>query len=191
MKIVWNAPNVISAARLACVPVLIAALVTGERGIFTWVLIPALVSDIVDGVLARILNQRTEAGAVLDSTADLLVTATGVAGLVVFEPAVLRDHALGLGGLVALYVLTTGLGLVKYGALPGFHTWASRLAAYVQGFWIGSLFLWGFQPGLYLPMVGVTLLAYAEELALTIHLGKPVRDVRGLWWVLRRRRRRR
>ncbi len=190
MKVVWNAPNVISALRLACIPVLIGALVTGDRTTFTWVLIPALISDIIDGLLARLLNQRTEAGAVLDSTADLLLTATGVAGIVVFEPAVLRDHAAGLGSLVALYVLNTGLGCLKYGALPGFHTWGCRIAAYVQGFWIGSLFIWGFQPGLYFPMVGVTALAYSEEMSLILLLRKPVRDARGIWSVLRDRNKR-
>ena len=100
-----------------------------DRTIFTWILIPAMISDIVDGLLARLLNQRTEVGALLDSTADALLTATAVAGIVVFEPGVLGAHAAGLGALVALYLLNTSFGMLKYGALPGFHTWGCRIAA--------------------------------------------------------------
>lgn len=190
MKVVWNAPNIISALRLACIPVLLASLIAGDRTVFTWILIPALISDIVDGMLARLFNQRTEAGAVLDSTADLLLTLTGVAGIVRFEPAVLSDHTWGLGGLVLLYAVDTGYALSKYGGLPGFHTWGCRITAYVQGFWIGSLFIWGFQRWLYVPMVGVTVLAYAEEMALIYRLKKPIRDARGIWWVTRKTNRR-
>jgi CDP-diacylglycerol--glycerol-3-phosphate 3-phosphatidyltransferase len=187
MTVVWNAPNTISALRLACIPVLIAALVTGDRTLFTWVLVPALVSDILDGLLARLLEQRTEAGAVLDSTADLLLTLAGVAGILRFEPDVVRAHAAGLGSLAALYTLNTALAIMKYGGLAGFHTWGCRTAAYAQGFWIGSLFVWGFVPWLYAPMLSISWLAWLEEAALILTLRRPVRDARGLWWVMRRR----
>lgn len=76
-----NLPNAITTARLVSVP-LIGWLIVQER--YGWALIAfatAAASDAADGLLARLLDQRTPLGATLDPAADKLLVATGLATL--------------------------------------------------------------------------------------------------------------
>jgi phosphatidylglycerophosphate synthase len=61
-----NAPNALSAFRVLCVPLLLALAWNGATGIFLILFAPALLSDVLDGVLARKLGQESEFGARLD-----------------------------------------------------------------------------------------------------------------------------
>lgn len=66
-------PNVITLGRLALVPLLVLALAMQAYG---WALagfLAAAISDAVDGILARLLDQRSRIGAILDAVADKLV----------------------------------------------------------------------------------------------------------------------
>lgn len=65
-----NLPNLITFARLLCVP-LAVWLILGERyGAAFWVFIAAGVSDALDGYIAKRFDQRTRLGALLDPVAD-------------------------------------------------------------------------------------------------------------------------
>jgi cardiolipin synthase len=76
-----NLPNSITIARLVSVP-LIGWLIVGERfGLALVGFAVAAASDALDGILARVLNQRTALGAVLDPAADKLLVVTAQVGL--------------------------------------------------------------------------------------------------------------
>ncbi len=80
---VFTVPNVISFARIACIPVfwiLIADEDTTLLGILAFSLIVA--TDWVDGFIARRTGQVSELGKILDPVADRLVIAAGVIALV-------------------------------------------------------------------------------------------------------------
>jgi cardiolipin synthase len=104
---VFNLPNVITLLRLAAVPV-VGWLILHERWEEAcWLFLAAAVSDGIDGLLARWLNQMTQLGAALDSVAD---KALGLVTLVMLtlEEAIpmwvtlailLRDTIIVLGAL--------------------------------------------------------------------------------------------
>jgi cardiolipin synthase len=104
---VFNLPNVITLLRLAAVPV-VGWLILHERWeAACWLFLAAAVSDGIDGLLARWLNQMTQLGAALDSVAD---KALGLVTLVMLtlEEAIpmwvtlailLRDTIIVLGAL--------------------------------------------------------------------------------------------
>jgi cardiolipin synthase len=79
---VWTLPNLISALRLAGVP-LFLWLVLGPRydGLALVVLMLSGVTDYLDGWLARKLNQTSKLGAILDPVADRLYILAVVIGL--------------------------------------------------------------------------------------------------------------
>jgi phosphatidylglycerophosphate synthase len=181
-------PNALSAARIAASPVLVVLAAQGALQAFTWLLVAALLSDIVDGLIARTFHLQSKLGALLDSIADTLLLFAALFGIWVFHPDIVREHAVvGLVFVVA-WVTENVAALLRYGRLSSFHTYTSKAAGYLLGIFIGVLFVFGFQPWLLYLAVGVSVLGNLEELALLALLPEWRADVRGLWWVLRERR---
>ena len=105
---VWTLANVISVVRLMAIPVFLY-LVIIDRLVFAFaLLVVAVLTDFVDGMVARKMNQITKLGQFLDPFADrLFIAATAIALAIQdvvpwwFVVAVmLRDALLGVGGLV-------------------------------------------------------------------------------------------
>jgi CDP-diacylglycerol--glycerol-3-phosphate 3-phosphatidyltransferase len=180
-------PNVLSSARALAVPVLLVLALGEQRVAFTWVLIPALLTDVLDGWIARAFHLESRIGAVLDSVADSLMLFVAVFGVWVFHPDVIRGHAWLCGIAVGLWLLEDVLALLRYRRLSSFHTYLSKLVANLLGLFIGWLFLFGFEPWLLWLAAGASIVASLEELALLMVLTEWRADVRGLWWVLRER----
>jgi CDP-diacylglycerol--glycerol-3-phosphate 3-phosphatidyltransferase len=178
-------PNVLSGARALAVPVLLVLAFGEHRTAFTWVLIPALLSDIFDGWIARTFALESQLGATLDSVADSLMLFVAVYGIWVFHPEVIRGHAWLCGIAVGLWALEDVLALVRYRRLSSFHTYLSKLVANLLGLFIGWLFLFGFVPWMLYLAAGTSIVASLEELALLKVLPQWRTDVHGLWWVLR------
>ncbi len=65
-----NWPNFISLGRLIAVPIIIWCVLTQKNQMAFWLFIAAGISDILDGLLARLLKERTTVGAYLDPLAD-------------------------------------------------------------------------------------------------------------------------
>lgn len=104
---VFNLPNVITLCRLLAVPV-VAWLILHQRWeAACWLFLAAAVSDGIDGLLARWLNQMTPLGAALDTIADkalgvvtlVLLTQSGAIPLGVTLAILLRDSIIVLGAL--------------------------------------------------------------------------------------------
>src|SRR5512139_273774 len=104
---VLNLPNAITLLRLAAVPV-VGWLIVNERWeAACWLFLAAAVSDGIDGLLARWLDQMTPLGAALDSIADkalglvtlVMLTQAGAIPLWVTLAILLRDTVIVLGAL--------------------------------------------------------------------------------------------
>ena len=187
---VWtHVPNFISGCRLAATSVLLWFALGGHRDGFTWLLLACLISDIVDGLIARTFRLESTFGAFLDSTADALVTVIGAVAIVVYQRDFVGSHAATLAVLIGLYIGENAAALLRYGRLSSFHTYLARVAAYAQGIFFVGLFLWGYTAWLFHAMVGVSVAAYGEEFVLLAILPQPTPDARGLYWVLKSRRR--
>ena len=74
---VLNVPNVLTLARILLTPLFIICMIKGAYQTALAIFILAGVTDGLDGLLARMLNQRTSLGAYLDPVADkvLLISA--------------------------------------------------------------------------------------------------------------------
>lgn len=183
-------PNLLSASRLLAVPVLAALAVAHLETAYAWLLIAALLTDVADGWIARTFSLQSRIGAQLDSLADSSLMLVAVYGVWEFHPGVMTGNVIACSLALGLWALENLLALVRYGRLSSFHTWLSKIAANLLGLFIGTLFIVGFEPWLFLVAVGATVLASVEELVLLALLPRWQADVRGLWWVLRNSRRR-
>lgn len=83
---VWTIPNVLTIIRLVLVPVFAVLFFQGMRKASLAVFLAASITDLLDGYLARKLNQITDFGKLFDPLADKLMVLTalicqGVAGV--------------------------------------------------------------------------------------------------------------
>lgn len=79
----FTIPNIVSYARFALAPVFVWAQLTGRHEAAVILFAVAMGSDFVDGLLARLLDQRSELGALMDPIADKLFVTTALVLLVV------------------------------------------------------------------------------------------------------------
>ncbi|VFQ42895.1 CDP-alcohol phosphatidyltransferase family protein [Desulfoluna butyratoxydans] len=126
--ILYAVPNTLSLFRLACSPVILWFAWNGEERPFLAFLTSALVSDLFDGAIARMLKHTTELGAKLDSMADFLLALAVLPCIWWLWPhlleAELRYFMIVLVGSFAQLTC----GYVKFGRTPSYHTWTSKSA---------------------------------------------------------------
>ncbi|MHB1085451.1 MAG: CDP-alcohol phosphatidyltransferase family protein [Thiobacillus sp.] len=104
---IFNLPNIITLLRLAAVPVVAWLILHQHWEAACWLFLAAAVSDGIDGLLARWLNQLTQLGAALDTLADkalgvvtlVMLTQVGAIPLWVTLAILLRDSIIVLGAL--------------------------------------------------------------------------------------------
>jgi CDP-diacylglycerol--glycerol-3-phosphate 3-phosphatidyltransferase len=179
-----NVPNAISIARLCATSVLLASVVLHRVELFRWLLLTCLLSDILDGLIARAFHLTSKLGASLDSIADVLTMLIGTLGLVEFQRTFVSGHYRELLLLVAFYCAEVIASLWRYGKLSSFHTLLARVAAYMAGIFVMSLFFWGYHGWLFYMTVIVYVAELSEEMVLIYLLPEWRSDVGGLVRVL-------
>jgi cardiolipin synthase len=73
MRQIWNLPNQLTLFRLLGIPLILICILYGEHRWALLLFIAAAITDAIDGLAARRLNQRTQLGAYLDPIADKLL----------------------------------------------------------------------------------------------------------------------
>jgi CDP-diacylglycerol--glycerol-3-phosphate 3-phosphatidyltransferase len=121
-------PNLISVTRLAIAPVLLALAAHDWTVAFLGLAVTLLMTDWIDGRLARAWNQQTAFGARLDAACDVAIYAFIAWGIWVLKPDVFWDLRYGLAVVVLSYLLSMVVCLFKFGCLPNYHTRLSKLS---------------------------------------------------------------
>jgi cardiolipin synthase len=109
-----NLPNYITLARVILIPFFINFMIYGYYQEALAVFGAACITDALDGLLARLLNQKTQLGAFLDPMADKLLILSAFVTLVLLDRlpfwlviiVVSRDAILTMGSMVIYF--TTG-----------------------------------------------------------------------------------
>ena len=126
---VLTLPNVITISRLAAVAAMVAAAVAGQRSLVLVLLAYALLTDMIDGRLARARRQATVLGAQLDSVADCALYLTIPLIALGLFPVVRTRIRVPVLVVSAAYLIPIVFGALKYRRLTSYHTFAARLAA--------------------------------------------------------------
>jgi phosphatidylglycerophosphate synthase len=184
----WRSiPNAISIARMGAAPVLLAAVAGGRVRLFEWLLLTCLLSDILDGLIARVFRLTSKLGAALDSVADVVMVLIGMLGVAVFQKTFVSAHHGVLLLVVGLYGAEVVASLLRYGRVSSFHTLLGRVAAYMAGIFVMTLFFWGYHGWLFHATVAVYIVELAEEMVLIYLLPEWRSDVGGMVRVLNAR----
>ncbi|MBT3673194.1 MAG: CDP-alcohol phosphatidyltransferase family protein [Porticoccaceae bacterium] len=121
--------NILSFLRLGLVPVLVWLAASGAGVLFLWVLGISLISDALDGYLARKLNQTSEFGAKLDSWGDALTYAVMILGLYGLWPDIFSEQSVFLLMATLSFLVPLVVASVKFGEYPSYHTLGAKIAA--------------------------------------------------------------
>ncbi len=177
-------PNLLSGCRIASVPFLLVIAWLGDRSLYVGLLIAALLTDLIDGPLARRLNQRTELGARLDLWGDAGVFLTLPFAFGWLWPGILRSEMPCVVLALASYALSAGLAFWKFGTLASYHTWLGKAATVGLSLAAVGTMLGGPAPLLRAGVLFINL-AILEEIAISLVLRTPRVDV-PTWWHARR-----
>jgi len=188
LKIVVNVPNAISFARLLAVPCMVFCAVTGKERLFAWIILGSLVSDILDGLVARAFHCESRFGAILDGMADMGMYLSAVTGLFTFHLDFIIEKKIAIGLILLFYSIEKMKTFYHHRKFfNAFHTYCSKATAYLQGAFVVTLFFRGFVSWLFYPAMIVGILANIEEMLLTSFVKEYAHDVKGLYWVLKKR----
>lgn len=177
-------PNLLTCVRFVAAPFLLWLAWSGKGDAFLILLAITFLSDVLDGMAARMLNQQSELGAFLDSAADLLIY--GIMALSIWRlwPDIAQREIFYIAIVIISFALPVTIGIVKFNSFTSYHTWLVKAAVVITGIAFFILFIfniaWPFRIAAF-----VCLLAALEEIAITFYLTKLRSDVRSLWHLIR------
>ncbi|OCX54009.1 CDP-alcohol phosphatidyltransferase [Mucilaginibacter sp. PPCGB 2223] len=180
--------NLITMYRIIAAPILFILIFAARFELFKWMLAFSFLTDAVDGFLARKYNVTSKLGATIDSIGDDLTVAAGIFGIIRYRPGFLSQEYLLVTLLITLYLAQVILALVRYGRMSSFHTYAAKLAAIFQGvFLILFYFISPSSNWLFILAALLTVFDLLEEILLVIILPRHQSNVKGLYWVFKRK----
>lgn len=180
-----NLPNLLSFYRLLASPVILYFIISGKEKSFAIFLVINLLTDVIDGLLARALRCATEFGARLDSAADDLTYLLAFVGIFVFKWEEFQPHAVSFLIFMGFLVSTIVFSLIRFKKIPSFHLYSTRISGYIQGIFFICLFTIGFITPFYYLMIGWGILGALEHLAIQLIIPRMRSNVKGLYWVLK------
>lgn len=183
---VLNVPNLISLYRLLAFPVIFYMALTGNEKWYVILLCVSLVSDVLDGNIARFFKLQTHFGAALDNLADICTYAMALLGLFVFKWTEIEPHAWILYLFLTVFVLSYIISFYRFGKIPGLHLYSAVSAGYVQSIFFFILFVFGFYPWMYYLAVGWGFVAYVEKIFVLLYLDDIKIGVKGLYWLMKK-----
>lgn len=180
---ILNVPNVISFYRLIIFPVILALALSNNEAWFVTLLCISLVSDILDGNIARIFKLQTRFGAALDNLADMGTYFLALLGIFRFRWTEIQPHAWLLYLFLGIFALSYVIAFYRFGKIPGLHLYSAVSAGYIQGIFFFVLFVWGFYAWMYYVAVGWGVVAYIEKIFVLLRLDDIKSGVKGLYWL--------
>ena len=79
--------------------------------------------------------------------------------------------------------------LIKFGKISSFHLYSIKLGGYLQGIFFILLFFFDYYPIYFYFMVNISLLSFIECLIIQLNISELQSDVKGLYWVLKDKKR--
>jgi cardiolipin synthase len=179
-----NLPNLVSFTRILLSPGLFYFAFTQQPYWFIGLLLFAEFTDVLDGFLARTLNQITKMGAHLDSWGDFVIYTTIAICAWILWPDILQREIVYFTIIVMSFTLPAVVGVIKFHAFTSYHTWSVKVAVVVTVISYILLFTglldWPFRVAAF-----ICLYAAIEEIMITLLIHHEHVDVRTVWQALR------
>ena len=182
-----SVPNLLSGFRIVMGPAELALAYSGQKAAFLVLLILCLLSDAVDGYIARRQHCVSAFGARLDSWGDLVMFLTLPLSVWWLWPELVRAEAVFIALAIASYLVPVGIGGLRFRHLTSYHTWTAKLSTILFGVTVFYMLLggstWPFRVA-----VPVFFLSALENIAITFTLKSWRTNVHSIWHAVRIRR---
>jgi len=178
-----NVPNVLSAYRILALPLIVWSIVAGNKDWYILLLSVNLITDILDGLIARTFKLETEFGARLDSLADIGTYIMAFTGMIVLENDFVTQYRIVFFLLMGLYVLIQLIALIRFKRTTSFHLYSSKIVGYAQGIFIFTYFVVGFNVWYFYVMLSLSYIAYLEALIIVSVIPQLRSNVKGIYFM--------
>ena len=185
VQIPLNVPNALSLYRLFSFPFIMIFIFLGHERLFAFFIWFNLTTDILDGWIARKLNQVSDAGIMLDGLADTGTYILAITGMFQFKWPDIQPYVTWFIIFVFMLLSARLYTLIRFKRFYGFQTYGGKTAAYIHGIFFIVLFFFGFYKWFYFLMIISGYLVFAETIVITAMLDKERSNVKGLYWLLR------
>lgn len=182
-----NIPNMLSFYRLLAIPFIVWSLIQDNQTLFITLICVNLITDILDGLIARAFNMCTEFGAKLDSLADISTFLLSISGFIIFEKTFVTQHKVAFITLFSFYAIPQITSLIKFSRPTSFHLYSNKIVGYIQGIFIFTFFVFGYHKIYFYFMVVSSCLADFEVFVLVLLLPKIVSNAQSVFSILKRK----
>jgi CDP-diacylglycerol--glycerol-3-phosphate 3-phosphatidyltransferase len=177
-------PNLLTCFRFVATPILLWFAWSGQSDAFLILLAITFLSDVLDGMAARLLDQESELGALLDSAGDLLIYSTMAISIWWLWPEIVYRELVFIILAVLSFMLPVIVGLIKFHRFTSYHTWLVKIAVITIGVSFFILFIfdlaWPFRIAVF-----ICVLAAIEEIFITFYMTDLRSNVRSLWHLIK------
>ena len=178
-----NIPNFLSIFRIIAVPFLFIIAWQGRPKLFLAFLAVSLLSDAIDGFIARRFKVTSKIGTRLDSWGDFVTYVTFTVCAYMLWPEILHREAFFVVTGVIFYVIPVVAGFIKFNRLSCYHTWAAKIQAVFMCIALYILFItgiaWPFQYAVILQCF-----VSIEEIAITLLLKEQYHNIPSIWHLI-------
>lgn len=175
-----NLPNLVSLIRILLAPLLFYLAFQQQPWWFLAALLFSGFTDILDGFLARTLNQITELGSHLDSWGDFTIYSTMAVCAWILWPQIVVEEIVYFSIIVFSICAPVLVGLIKFRSLTSYHTWSVKVAVFVT--FISYLLLFAEFSNWPFRLASLfCLYAALEEILITLLMKHQRVDVRSAW----------
>lgn len=182
-------PLALTIFRICSAPVLVVLAARRQERWFIGLAVAALLSDVLDGMLARRLGAASETGRLLDSWADLLIALVAFVGATMLWPETMRQEAIYFALVLTALVTPNAYALLRFRRLLGYHTISAKASGALLS--VGAVLLFvGVTPVVFRIAAIVELVVAAEYIAISMLLPDWTGGMKSLWhaWQMRRQR---
>jgi CDP-diacylglycerol--glycerol-3-phosphate 3-phosphatidyltransferase len=141
-----------------------------------------VMTEWLDGFLARSLQAESVLGARLDTVADVTFCFSLLVAITLFYPTLIRHEATWIAVAAGSYLLSWLASWIKFRRLPSYHTWAAKGVWLVMSAGILCL-LMEWTPWPFRIAMTCVVLANLEAILITVVLNQCQVNVASIWHV--------
>ncbi len=176
----WTLPNAVTTLRILGSPVMIPLAANAQWGWLLGLAVALVITEWLDGYLARRWRQQSALGARLDTIADAIFYTAILLSIIAADESLITPEIWWIGAAMTSYLFSWMVSWIKFRRLPSYHTWSAKAVWFVVGPGIACLLLGRFPWVFRISMACVTL-TNLEAILISWRLSKPRVDVPTLW----------